>query len=113
MLSLRSEGLARLRETIQVSGTIESSSKIELMPPISSDPFHSYLAIAALAMLDAEESGSSGDIAVEGSLSAACDLGLKPLDAAWNVDVETKAWLVREMQRVMAKRDMDISKMTS
>jgi geranylgeranyl transferase type-1 subunit beta len=45
------------------------------------DPYHSYLALAALAMSP--------------------DSGLKPLDALWNVSEETASWLQREMDRVL------------
>ncbi|WWD22811.1 hypothetical protein CI109_107305 [Kwoniella shandongensis] len=44
------------------------------------DPFHSYLALAALSLSHSQSE-------------------LKPLDARWNISVETKEWLVREFGR--------------
>jgi geranylgeranyl transferase type-1 subunit beta len=53
------------------------------------DPFHSYLALAALALGD--EAGV---------------LEMKKLDPIWNVSVETRTWMTREMTRVKdVKRD--------
>ena len=48
------------------------------------DPYHSYLALAALAL---SHSGHGG-------------LGLSELDAEWNVSVQTAEWLRREIARV-------------
>lgn len=47
------------------------------------DPYHSYLALAALAMSPGSE--------------------LKPLDALWNVSEDTAGWLKGEMARLAAK----------
>jgi geranylgeranyl transferase type-1 subunit beta len=46
------------------------------------DPYHSYLAIAALAMTDNDEASAE-----KGSL------GLVDLDPVWNVSRATKTWL--------------------
>lgn len=48
------------------------------------DPFHSYLALAALALHDARDG----------------TLGLKELDATWNITTDTATWLKNEMRRV-------------
>lgn len=48
------------------------------------DPYHSYLALAALALHDERDSR----------------LALKRLDAKWNVSAETAEWLRREICRV-------------
>lgn len=48
------------------------------------DPYHSYLALAALAL---SHSGEYGMV-------------LKPLDAQWNLSSDTAEWLRREMTRV-------------
>ncbi|CAD6583531.1 MAG: hypothetical protein TREMPRED_003586 [Tremellales sp. Tagirdzhanova-0007] len=48
------------------------------------DPYHSYLALAALALSHSEYGG----------------LGLRELDPAWNVSVQTAEWLRSEMARV-------------
>ncbi|WVQ85531.1 hypothetical protein IAT38_007697 [Cryptococcus sp. DSM 104549] len=64
------------------------------------DPFHSYLGLAALSLshspagrgTTAEEEGAAG--------VAGAELGLKELDARWNVSVETADWLRREVMRV-------------
>jgi geranylgeranyl transferase type-1 subunit beta len=47
------------------------------------DPYHSYLALAALAMENPTE-----------------EMGLKKLDQRWNVGTDTAAWLRDEVNRV-------------
>lgn len=49
------------------------------------DPFHSYLALAALSLHESRHNAS---------------LNLEPLDASWNITVETATWLKDEMRRV-------------
>ncbi len=51
------------------------------------DPYHSYLALAALAL---SHSGEYGMV-------------LKPLDAQWNLSSDTAEWLRREMTRVRGR----------
>lgn len=48
------------------------------------DPYHSYLALAALAIHDERN----------------LQFGLRRLDAKWNVSVETADWLRHEMDRI-------------
>lgn len=48
------------------------------------DPFHSYLALAALTMM----------------APSRLELGLKELDIRWNVSVESAQWLREEMERI-------------
>lgn len=48
------------------------------------DPYHSYLALAALSIMG----------------SSASDLGLKGLDVRWNVCNESAEWLTKEMDRI-------------
>ncbi|OCF33186.1 geranylgeranyl transferase type-1 subunit beta [Kwoniella heveanensis BCC8398] len=50
------------------------------------DPFHSYLALAALSLTHSADD----DVG----------LGLKPLDVRWNVSVETAEWLRAEIARI-------------
>ena len=48
------------------------------------DPYHSYLALAALALSYSGEEG----------------LGLSLIDARWNVSAETASWMGQEVVRV-------------
>jgi len=50
------------------------------------DPYHSYLAMAALSLHEAE----------------AKVFGLKQLDPSWNISVETAMWLRAEMDKKRA-----------
>ncbi|WWD05999.1 hypothetical protein V865_004084 [Kwoniella europaea PYCC6329] len=54
------------------------------------DPFHSYLALAALSLTHSELNAKDDN---DG-------LGLKALDVTWNVSLETAQWLKDEISRV-------------
>lgn len=80
------------------------------------DLYHSYLAIAALAMMEnpdpdshsGEASASDGVVGDEQEKEKESGLrsrfGLKKLDPLWNVSVETKAWMREEIRRVKAAK---------
>ncbi|WVR03318.1 hypothetical protein IAU60_000309 [Kwoniella sp. DSM 27419] len=57
------------------------------------DPFHSYLAIAALAL-------THGDASAGDAESSASDLKLRSLRVRWNVSDETATWLEEEITRI-------------
>jgi geranylgeranyl transferase type-1 subunit beta len=48
------------------------------------DPYHSYLALAALAIHDERDAKQ----------------GLKRLDAKWNISMETAEWLRQDISRI-------------
>ena len=60
-------------------------------PEDTPDPYHSYLAIAALSMHEHRDQTRDSD------------LGLGKLDPAWNVRTETADWLRGEVARIKGK----------
>ena len=59
------------------------------------DPYHSYLALAALAL-----AGPKGAVLDGMGSDGKHSLGLKRLDPLWNVSQDTAAWLKGEMKRI-------------
>jgi geranylgeranyl transferase type-1 subunit beta len=51
------------------------------------DPYHSYLALAALAIMKTGR-----------------DLGLGELDVRWNISAESSLWLRKEIERVSSDK---------
>lgn len=82
------------------------------------DPFHSYLALAALALPTVSSSQFAmalhptdhpAHTTPDGPMGhqtakAEPPFGLKELDAAWNVGVDTVEWVREEMERISGRR---------
>ena len=51
------------------------------------DPFHSYLALAALAIMPLGR-----------------EMGLRELDVKWNISLESAEWLRKEIERVRSAK---------
>ena len=51
------------------------------------DPFHSYLALAALAIMPSGR-----------------EMGLRELDVKWNISLESAEWLRKEIERVRSAK---------
>lgn len=62
------------------------------------DPYHSYLALAALAMVP-----SSTWSTWSSSPDLGSGLGLKGLDIRWNISTESAEWLRKEMGRIRSR----------
>lgn len=69
------------------------------------DPFHSYLAIAALAMNENEVASSERlEDAKDTERRSVPKIGLKTLDPLWNVSAETRSYIEECLQGILRRK---------